>query len=153
MKGKRYTSSLEWASEPGRYAIGEGSCWNWLGRLDSDGYGQTRRVGQRSAHRAFYSIFVGPIPEGFEVDHRCKNRRCVNPKHLEAVPPLVNRQRSAHRNRVKTHCIRGHALEGYNVMAEVGPDGKPRRRCRTCSVANKRHSRAAARQCPGAKHK
>lgn len=145
MKGKRYTSDLEWANEPGRYALDQNACWNWLGHLDRDGYGTTRRVGTYRAHRAFHIILVGPIPDGYEVDHTCRNRRCVNPKHLEAVPGIVNRRRSDHRNRVKTHCIRGHAFDGYNLMIEAGPTG-PRRRCRTCSVANRRNNRAIARE-------
>jgi hypothetical protein len=40
-----------------------------------------------------YETFVGPIPEGYEVDHRCRNPICINPGHLEAVPPAINLSR------------------------------------------------------------
>ena len=145
MKGKRYKSNIEWASEPGRFVIDDLGCWNWSGHIDRDGYGTCRWAGARYAHRAMFMILSGPIPMGYEIDHLCKNRRCVNPKHLEAVEPIVNRRRSPHRNRIKTHCIRGHAFTGYNQVDEVGPDGSPRRRCRTCSVEARRRRRAEIR--------
>ena len=58
-------------------------CWLWQGSKYSKGYGYFR-MNQRatSAHRASYRLFVGPIPRGLQVLHRCDVRACVNPAHL-----------------------------------------------------------------------
>lgn len=33
------------------------------------------------------------VPEGMNIDHRCRNSLCVNSAHFELVPKLVNQQR------------------------------------------------------------
>lgn len=54
-------------------------CWLWTAGMFSTGYGA---ISNRGAHRVSYEIFVGPVPEGMSVLHRCDIRRCVNPAHL-----------------------------------------------------------------------
>lgn len=72
------------------------TCWLWRGTLTWDGYGLFRDKGRRSgAHRFAYEFFVGPIPDGFQIDHLCRVRHCVNPAHLEPVTPAENTRRSA----------------------------------------------------------
>jgi hypothetical protein len=71
-------------------------CWIWQGSPERDGYGQVRVDGvHKRAHRWYYERFVSAIPKGFEVDHLCYVRLCVNPNHLEAVPPAVNLWRAS----------------------------------------------------------
>lgn len=117
-----------------------GFCWDWKGRPNADGYG-VYRVGPRTkkAHRVSYEILVGAIPEGLKIDHVCRNRRCVNPDHLEPVTDEVNVKRgfgpTAMNARAQV-CKSGHPFSGENLMSNGA-----RRRCRTCHNARKRAAR------------
>ncbi len=66
------------------------ACIEWTGRRDRYGYGRFwRDGGWVKAYRAAYERAKGPIPDGLEIDHLCRNRGCVNPDHLEAVTKRV----------------------------------------------------------------
>jgi hypothetical protein len=86
-------------------SAGPEGCWHWTATVGENGYGQfhngTRLV---KAHRFAYEISSGPAPEWADVDHTCHNgsgcyvvpcdhRKCVNPRHLEAVTRSVNASR------------------------------------------------------------
>lgn len=64
--------------------IGAGdACWLWLGAKDKKGYGKVRFLdGMLFAHRVSYYLFVGIIPEGQSILHRCDTPACVRPDHL-----------------------------------------------------------------------
>jgi hypothetical protein len=125
-------------------------CWLWVGSTSSD-YGQLRiGAGGRnkgrlvSSHRLAYEHYVGPIPEGLELDHLCRNRFCCNPLHLEAVTHAVNMARSpisiSRRRKIATHCSRGHAFDDKNTIWTSTPDGGSRRTCGTChAVVRKKY--------------
>lgn len=74
----------------------DGPCWNWPGATHSHGYGVTGGgKNKRYVHRIAYEVARGPIPEGLHIDHLCRNPRCFNPAHLEAVTPMENGRRAA----------------------------------------------------------
>lgn len=118
-------------------------CWLWLGHIHSAGYGLISiRLAPNTykalyAHRFSYERFVGQIPEDLQIDHLCRVRCCVNPAHLEPVTVRENLLRgfgASGVNARKTHCVRGHPLEGSNlVTTKVGG-----RKCRTCKLAAER---------------
>lgn len=64
------------------------SCWLFTGSLDRDGYGQVhcsssaKKLGVTRAHQMSYATFVGDIPSGMWVLHKCDNPTCCNPDHL-----------------------------------------------------------------------
>lgn len=119
-----------------KFDLDDNGCWVWTGCCDKNGYGKIRGPGGKRVeyvHRAVYEDVVGPIPEGLELDHLCRNRSCINPDHLEPVTRLENMRRAgptgvSRVNADKTECIRGHPLSGANLY--VTPDG--RRQCRIC---------------------
>lgn len=63
--------------------VPESGCWLWEGSTGSHGYGDIRiHYKLHLAHRLSYEAFVGPIPDGMFVMHKCDVRSCVNPDHL-----------------------------------------------------------------------
>ena len=117
-------------------------CWRWTSHRDRNGYaifGKKRKF----AHRLAYEAAVGPIPEGLTIDHLCRVRDCLNPAHMEPVTRGENVLRGdgiTARNARKTHCHRGHPLNGENLdLCEPG-----HRRCRQCRRDRDRNRRMAA---------
>jgi hypothetical protein len=88
------------------YAVEPSGCWRWIGSFWPNGYGKPSRPihGTRLAHRMMYSEHVGPIPDGMDLDHLCRNRWCCNPQHLEPVTRAVNLARG---RAVRTTCRNG----------------------------------------------
>ena len=103
-------------------------CWEWQKSLfASSGYAYVKHDGKgRLAHRVSYETFVGPIPEGLQIDHLCRNRPCINPDHLEPVTAAVNQQRQGSE---KTHCPRGHEYTDANTYIRPGTHIRNCRRC------------------------
>jgi hypothetical protein len=72
-----------------------GPCWIWTASLNNNGYGQIRSPTQKTmiaAHRLSYELNIGKIPIGFEIDHICHNKICINPSHLRLATHSQNGQ-------------------------------------------------------------
>ena len=110
-----------------------GPCWLWMRSTTKDGYGHFRRSGQDFyAHRFAF----GPVADGLELDHLCRNRACCRPDHLEAVTHRINQARGL-KGEFTTHCPRGHEYSPENTAHHP----KAGRHCRTCDRL--RHSSPA----------
>jgi len=123
-----------------RLIVDPSGCLLWTGAITSRGYGQVSS-GNRNVpvHRLTYEWFVGPIPDGMEIDHLCRVKHCAAPAHLEAVTHRENvlrgRSPSALQAR-QTHCIHGHELTADNTYT---PPGKYGRLCRICKRESQRN--------------
>lgn len=103
----------------------ESGCWEWAAYL-LRGYGRLK-VGSemRIVHRFIYEYYYGQICPDLTIDHLCRNKRCVNPLHLEQVTNQENARRA---KRDRTHCRNGHLITEKNT--HFTPNGN--RVCREC---------------------
>ena len=111
-----------------RWVEDEDGCWRWTGPT-AGGYGRV----QIYAHRWMYEREVGPIPDGLQIDHLCRNPLCVNPEHLEPVTHAENQRRKSER----PVCGKGH------VFTEETTYWTPKgyRKCRICITTNNEPTR------------
>ena len=126
------------------------TCWLWTAGTGGYGYGSFNPDGRRdgprrnvAAHLYAYRLLVGEVPEGLELDHLCRNKRCVNPAHLEPVTHRENVLRGTGptaENAKKTTCVRGHDLTD---PANVYPGSN--RKCVTCAREFARRQYEASR--------
>jgi HNH endonuclease len=93
-----------------RISLDESGCWLWHGYRQRFGYGSLR-FGEKTflAHKFIFELLVGPVPNGFELHHKCRIRHCCNPDHLTILGHAEHR----HLQR-RTHCVRGHELTQEN---------------------------------------
>lgn len=114
------------------HSVNSAGCSRWVGAITGGGYGHLGVDGKfPKAHRLSYEHYVGPIPDGLDLDHLCRNRWCVNPDHLEPVSRRENLLRGdtipAHEAR-RIHCPKGHPYDDKNTHI----DTRGKRACRQC---------------------
>jgi hypothetical protein len=115
----------------------DNGCWEWLGARTPYGYGNFGWEGHNGmglSHRFAYESLIGKVPKGKELDHLCKNKWCVNPKHLEPVTHQENMMRGYSsdyiklRRRLKARCPHGHLFTKNNTKINY----RGARVCKTC---------------------
>lgn len=122
-------------------------CWNWTGGITGRGYGAFYVDGaQRPAHRHALEMAMGAsVPTDLDVDHLCRNRRCVRPEHLEPVTRRENLLRSpitlTSQKAAQTHCVHGHEFTDANTAHRKNGT----RACRTCQRDRDRAFKARKR--------
>lgn len=119
------------------------TCWLWMACTYS-GYGVFWLNGHNvMANRWAFEQAGGVIGSGMHLDHLCRTRNCVNPKHLEPVTPGENVLRSpitiTSQNLQKTHCVNGHEFTSENTYIRRSGG----RECRACRPAAKARYRRA----------
>jgi len=114
---KQPTIERFWA----KVAIQDNGCWDWSGSLSSNGYGFIWHNGHSvRAHRFAYEYFNNsPIPSDKEVDHLCRNHRCVNPDHLDVVTHKENVMRGINLELLKQRML-AMDREYYQTIGRIG---------------------------------
>lgn len=117
-----------------RFVDKTNDCWIWMGSHNGTEYGKFWLKGKTIyAHRISYFLAYGKIEPEYEIDHLCKNRRCVNPSHLEKVTGKINKNRGnsfSGLNIKRTHCSNGHELTEDNLCENYLLRGQ--KVCKTC---------------------
>ena len=128
-----------------KYVENEDGCWISTYSVASHGYAQIgwKDPGYRqvvTAHRAAWVYFTGEqIPEGMTIDHKCKNRPCVNPDHLRMTTNFENARRTRGRDWKMGECANGHSNDHLEW------DGQ-RYQCKPCQLLYQRRYREKKRQ-------
>jgi hypothetical protein len=122
-------------------------CWIWL-RGFAGGkypYPMTYHKGRVCvAHVVYYEEAFGPVPEGLELDHLCRQHECVNPLHLEPVTHKENCRRRDLALGVKPACRNGHAYTDENTYHYPN---RNKRKCMTCQRERRRARVLTLRTC------
>lgn len=115
----------------GSEAITESGCWIWMQTIDYNGYGQMSIDDKtRLVHRVSYEEFVGQIPRGKEIDHKCLVKCCINPNHLRVVSCATNIRESRSTMKldwtkvldIRLRCSRGESQTSVARLYGVRPD-------------------------------
>jgi hypothetical protein len=102
----------------GRYA--STPCLVWTSNKMPNGYGRINYRGRRwLVHRLAYECFVGPIPDGMQVNHSCNVRDCCSPEHLELGTHEINMEQMVRDGRSCAGIAHGRAALSSKDAIEV----------------------------------
>lgn len=100
--------------------VTETGCWLWLGAVNAGGYGDLgskKYSEERLAHRLFYTRYVGIIPRGLLVLHKCDVTLCVNPNHLYVGTQKDNGADMSRRGRLPTRDRHWNRMDKNGISA------------------------------------
>jgi hypothetical protein len=139
----RFWEKVDFNGPAPEYRPDLGPCWLWTAQTNQAGYGRfhVSRSGPgpitHQAHRVAYRWLIGEPPKGLVLDHLCRVRNCVNPRHLEPVTDHENSLRGVNPKMVahlEDRCTRGHPFDGANTLWRKNGY----RECRACRKEAKR---------------
>lgn len=123
-----------------------GTCLEWQGLLNSDGYGRFYD-GKKSttAHRYIWRTFKNmDLKDNIYICHLCDNRLCVNIEHLYEGTAKTNGEDRSNR---RLFCKRGHLILGHNLLItkrrNTTGQKTDHRRCRICDTEMRRKRKGA----------
>jgi hypothetical protein len=100
--------------------VTESGCWIWMGATQKADYGAIAiNRKPQPAHRVFYKLFRGMIPQGMYVCHRCDVSLCVNPEHLFLGTQLDNIRDAKRKNRIPAGKSHGQAKLTEDDVREI----------------------------------
>lgn len=105
-----------------------GVCYEWQLACGADGYGRKKYLNRPwKVHKLAWVVAGNDIPEGYELNHICRNRPCIRLEHLEVITAHAHHLFHA---QFVTHCVKGHEFTPENTY--IRPD-RGTRACRTCN--------------------
>ena len=108
-----------------QYVSKSDDCWTWTGHTGRSGYGQFKLEGSaHQAHRVAYILWIGEIPDGTVVHHKCSVRNCVRPDHLQSVTPQENTAEMMERQHylAKIKRLEQELDDAYQMIADLVED-------------------------------
>lgn len=104
-------------------------CWIVVqGAPNNGGYMTFQKMG---AHVWMWNCMFGPLPNGWDVHHKCGNKPCINPMHLQSLTKNAHGLMHGQRRKKKV-CKRGHVLSEVGVYIQ-NTYGYTTRNCKACA--------------------
>jgi len=116
-------------------------CWFWTGGVNGSGYGSILHYGKAiKVHRFSYELSYGLIAETLEAHHKCGNKICVNPEHIQLINKVFHAQHHRQFRKKPIKCIHGHRYTLQNTYI----DKRGYMTCKACKKKRNRRKRLQA---------